>query len=291
MKVRTLLAAGLVATLIADAADAKPRRTSEAVAYGFMAEVKGSGCSPSTLPRPVAGSAPIRFAPGVGEVFGLGTAVGVADARLEAGQASWTIAPRWYECDLHAGDPAWAWETERRAWAVTYEASTHAIRSHRWDGVRSIAGFRVAPRGRRYAPTLRRARRALGRPSSVRPGRRQREICRVEWRRLGLKLVFANFGLGGPCRRGLAQYGSVRGEGAAEWTAVIGRNAGVTVGTEEGYLAEALIGDPDPAAPAWVLAETYVPYGGGGDVPTVRALIDRAGRVHGFDFWIGAAGD
>jgi hypothetical protein len=26
-------------------------------------------------------------------------------------------------------------------------------------------------------------------------------------------------------------------------------------------------------------------------MPTVRALLDRQGRVKGFDFWIGAAGD
>ena len=289
-----LLAGALAAMLFAGSADAAPRRTSEVVAYGFMANVAGSGCLPTTLSRPVAGAAAIRFAPRAGAVVGDDTFVEVTDARLEGGQASWTVVPRYYECDLHADDPAWVWETGRESWAVTYEASMYAIRSQRFGGVRSIGGFRVAPRGRNYAPRLRRARRAFGRPSSVRRGRGwSNSTCRVHWRRLGLRLVFANFGGRNPCRHGLAQYGNVTGKGATSWTAVVGGSAGVTVGTDEAYLADALIGDPDPypGARAWILAEVYVPYGDSGFIPAVRALVNRSGRVSGFDFWIGGAGD
>jgi hypothetical protein len=283
-----MLVAGLAAVLLGTGvADGKPRQTEEVVRYGFMAQLAGAGCAPATLARAVDGHDAIRFEPRLGDLLGEETMLSVTDVRLEGGQASWTIMPRWYECELHAGDPAWAWTTERRDWAVTYEARLHAVRTRPSGRVRSIARFRVDRHGRR-APTVRRARRALGRPSSV---RRRGVVCRARWRRLGLVIDFVNLGGANPCRRGFAQQGRVRGGRADDWTAVIGRNAGVAVGTDDAYLDETFTGEPDPGARARILAEVYVPYGEGGLVPTVRALLDSRGRVKGFDFWIGAAGD
>ncbi len=135
--------------------------------------------------------------------------------------------------------------------------------------------------------TLRRAIRAFGRPVS------RRKIwggsgCVVRWRDAGVRAVFANFGAP-PTRRGACdrRFGLLQEATAADsdwWT-----SRGLRLGDSR----DDVIG-LYPAAEyhrgAWWLAQTFLPYGDGGYVPTLAAIM-RDGLVDGFYVYVGAAGD
>jgi hypothetical protein len=280
--VGSLLCFGLPAV-----ADAGPRPRIEHVRLGFTADVHGVGCTSSTLSHAVPSDQVVRFEPALGAMVDDLNTVQVTDVRFVAGEAVWTLAPTQDECEFWEGTGDWNWSTGERTWAATYPSSARVIRSTRWNGVESIAGFRMNGRTRASAPTVRTARRFFGRPSERRRGD---NFCRLRWRRLGLTITFANFGLGDPCRRGLTQWGRVRG-GSAPWTAAIGRRPAVALGTTASYLEHLVIDGRHTGGQAWTLAEEYVPYGDGGFVPTVSALLDGRDRTVGFEFWVGAAGD
>jgi hypothetical protein len=74
--------------------------------------------------------------------------VQVTDVGLVADEAVWTLAPTRNECEFWEGVPDWTWSTGERTWAATYLSSVRVIRRTRWNGVRSIAGFRVNGRTR-----------------------------------------------------------------------------------------------------------------------------------------------
>ena len=86
--------------------------------------------------------------------------------------------------------------TEERSWALVYRERSHVIRATAHHGISSIAGFRVRGHTLKSAPTIRKARRRLGRPSSI---RRNDVSCRARWDALGLTIDFVNDGLGNPC--------------------------------------------------------------------------------------------
>jgi hypothetical protein len=284
--VGTLLTAQL---LVATAAAARPRLENVQVRYGVVAELSGVGCTAATLHRALAGSAPLRFEPSLGEDVSEFDSIIVTAATLGEGRVSWTAQPTAEECEYYKEDPAWAWSTDERAWGVTHRARAHTIRASRHGGIRSIAGFRVDRLTRSSAPTIRRARRHFGKPSSLR--RRYDVSCRARWKRLGLTIDFLNLGLSSPCRHGYLQAGYVKGPEAARWTAVVAGDPGVALGTTDAFLDSEFVGEPGETDQAWTLADVYIPYGEAGYYPSLSALLNPSGAVRGYEFWVGAGGD
>jgi hypothetical protein len=289
---RSVLLVGMLVTaelLGTAAAVAKPRLEDVQVRYGVVAELSGVGCTSASLTRPIPGDEPVQFEPAVGEDVGYVDSIIVTSATLGGGHVVWTAQPTAEECDYHKDDPSWAWSTEETAWGVTHRASAYTIRASRHRGIRSIAGFRVDHLTRKSAPTIRKARRHFGKPSSLR--RRYGVSCRARWDRIGLTIDFLNLGIGNPCRHGFVQAGQVRGPAASKWTAVVASDPGVALGTTEDFLDHELIGEPGESAQVWTLADVFVPYGDAGYYPSLSALLNRGGDVRGFDFWVGAGGD
>ena len=147
--------------------------------------------------------------------------------------------------------------------------------------VSRIGSFRI---GRE--PTLARARRAFGAPSTTRE--LGNDACQVDWRRLRLRVLFANFGLPpagqticGP-RGGSAQTFTARGRRVRTWR-------GLRVGDRS-----STIPDRHPSAEfrqgTWWLRTATSPYGDESEYPVMRAVV-RDGRVRALAGWIGAAGD
>ena len=289
---RSVLLVGTLAIahlLAISAAIAKPRLEDVEVRYGVVAELSGVGCTSASVSRSITGDKPVQYQPAVGADVGYVDSVVVTDATLGGGQVTWTAQPTAEECEYYKDDPAWVWSTEARAWGVTHRASAHTIRATRHGGIRSIAGFRVDRLTRKSAPTIRKARRRFGKPSSVR--RRYGVSCRVRWNRIGLTIDFLNLGIGNPCRHGYVQTGYVKGPEASKWTAEVARDPGIALGTSEDFLDSELIGEPGETDQAWTLADVFIPYGQEGYHPSVSALLNRGGAVRGFEFWVGAGGD
>jgi hypothetical protein len=270
-------------------ADGKARLESTLVRSGVVAQVKGAGCAPATFSTATRAIQPLSLTPSMGIDVGDLDEIVVTNARVAAGRVEWTMQPTQEECDLYADDLSWSWDSEERSWGVTYRERAYVIRSSAHNGIRSIAGFRVNGRTLKSAPTIRKARRRLGRPSSL---RRDHESCRARWERVGLTIYFVNYGLGNPCRLGFAQWGRVRASGEpARWTAVVGGGPGVAAGTTEEFLDYELIGEPSETEGYWSLADVWIPYGDAGYYPSLSARLSGGGRVSGFEFWIGAGGD
>ena len=270
-------------------ADAKPRRESARVQFGVVARVEGAGCAPASFSTATRAIEPLSLIPPVGTPVGDLDDIFVTNAGVAAGRVEWTMQPTQNECDLYANDPSWSWATEERSWGLTYRERAYVIRASAHSGIRSIAGFRVNGVTRKSVPTIRKARRHLGRPSSL---RRNDVSCRAKWERLALTIHFVNFGLGNPCRVGFAQWGRVHAGGeSARWTALVNRAAGVAVDTTQEFLEYEMIGEPSETARYWTLADVWIPYGDAGYYPSLSARLSAGGRVRGFEFWIGAGGD
>ena len=252
--------------------------------WGLVATVGGTGCGPATLARATSARELMRFDPDVGTEVGDFESVTVTGATLSDGLATWTMQPAAGECE---NDSSSIWSTEERSWSVIHRASSYTIRASRLGGVRSIAGFRVDRYTRRSAPTIRRARRHFGRPSSIR--RRYGVGCRARWNRLGLTIDLINLGGRKPCRHGFVQAGRV--DATRGWTAMVAGDPGVAYGTSDDFLAHELIGEPGETGRRWTLAEVYIPYGEDGYYPSISALLGPRGRVSGYEFWVGAGGD
>jgi hypothetical protein len=231
----------------------------------------------------------VHFRPAVGDDIGSIDSIVVTAATLGGGQVSWTAQPTAEECDYYKEDPSWVWSSAETAWGVTQRASAYTIRASRHGGIRSIAGFRVDRLTRKSAPTIRKARRRFGKPSSLR--RRYDVSCRARWDRIGLTIDFLNLGIGSPCRHGFVQAGQVKGPAASKWTAVVVGAPGVALGTTEGFLESELIGERGETPHAWTLADVFIPFGDAGYYPSLSALLNRRGAVRGFDFWVGAGGE
>jgi hypothetical protein len=175
----------------------------------------------------------------------------------------------------------------------------YAINATVFDGVRSLAGFRVSPRSRHSTPTIKRARRAFGQPGSIRRGPgNARVACTARWKRLGLTALFVNYGGNPPCRFGYFQTATISGRRAADWAAIIGAQPGTTIGTSLAFLEPRSSGEHDKfGRRRWTLSEVWLPYGDSGFYPAVSATFSGRGRllgtdvVRGFELYIGAGGD
>jgi hypothetical protein len=145
----------------------------------------------------------------------------------------------------------------------------------------------IGPFHPRRDATLRAAIDAFGRPSSRHL--RRYGSCVVKWRRLRLRIEFANFGGRGPGQTtctpgvGLAQSLVIKGRRFRTWR-------GLRVGDSENALVRR-----HPAAEwrrgAWWLRTAASPFGDGSDYPVLRATVGPRAHVTSFTGWIGAAGE
>ena len=170
------------------------------------------------------------------------------------------------------------------------QAKSYTIVVGKW-GVTRIGSFKTAGSSH-YQPTVGKAVRALGNPSS----RFQKQGgCVVKWKRLGLRIEFWNFGGTPPGQTicsdnvGLAQSFSVTARKKIRtWR-------GLRLGMTETRVLDLHPGarwhDRDNSAPAaWWLRTQTSPFGSGSEYAIVAARV-RHGRVSRFDGWIGAAGE
>jgi hypothetical protein len=284
-----LSVAAVAALAVPSPALAGPRVEQVTMRFGIVAELTGVGCAPATLSRPSTGDDALSFDPAIGQDVGIFDSVVVTAATLGGGYATWTVHPTADECAYYADVLDWTWSTDDRPWAVAHRTSAYTIRASRHDGTRSIAGFRVNRYTRRTAPTIRRARRHFGKPSSLR--RRYGVGCRARWKRIGLTIDLINLGGRHPCRHGFVQAGRVRGPAASRWTVLVANDPGVALGTTAAFLDAESVGEPGDSHRTWTLADVWIPYGDAGHYPSVSALLSRRGAVAGFEFWVGAGGD
>jgi hypothetical protein len=144
--------------------------------------------------------------------------------------------------------------------------------------VTQIGTFRPAQN-----PRLSAAIRAFGRPSTRR-GRGS--ACTVRWRRLGLKIVFANFGAPGAstCRPSVGRAQSFVATGGAFAT-----QTGLRPGQPSAQI-RSLYPDARFERGAWTLVSAENPIGDGTERPVLRAF-SRGGQVASLAGWIGGAGD
>jgi hypothetical protein len=157
--------------------------------------------------------------------------------------------------------------------------------------VTGIGQFRTT-HTRSYAPTIRMARRAFGKPSNTFPSSRSGG-CVVKWARLGLRILFTNFGSPrrSDCQRdvGLAQSFTVyKSKKIRTWR---GLHIGVPDEAVPDYHPRADFVVEDPFYPdGWWLRTAESPYGDPHDYPVVEAIVtgDTVSSLYG---WIGAAGD
>jgi len=142
----------------------------------------------------------------------------------------------------------------------------------------------------RRSPTLRSAIRAFGRPN----GRRVQSggnACRVRWRRLGLIIQFANFGIAGRERTacdadvGLAQNATIKGRRVRRWRTGRGLRGG-----DRRARLEDLYPDAEQHGRRWWIVSADSPFGTGGRYAILAAGVTR-GRVRDFHLAIGAAGE
>jgi endonuclease YncB( thermonuclease family) len=152
-------------------------------------------------------------------------------------------------------------------------------------GVQSLGAWRV-----RRDPTLGAAGDRFGPPSSKR--RRYDEACRVSWRPVGLVVLFANFGLGNPCRPedGLAQRVVIRGSNGKAWRT----RRGLRLGQREDAIRRRHRSAERHSARSWWIVTGRTLIGdcppAGCRYPVLEARV-RDGRVRSFRLFVGAAGD
>jgi hypothetical protein len=132
-------------------------------------------------------------------------------------------------------------------------------------------------------PRLSAAIRAFGSPSSRR-GRRT--ACTVRWARIGLKIVFANFGSPGvsTCRGSVGRAQSFVASGPRFATAT-----GLAPGQPSTQI-KALYPETAFEDGAWTLVSAASPYCDGTETPVLRAFA-KGGQVVSLAGWIGGAGE
>jgi hypothetical protein len=147
--------------------------------------------------------------------------------------------------------------------------------------VQRIGDWRIA-----HHPTLRAAIRAYGEPDRLR-SRYGGNGCVVRWWRLGLKVVFADFGGGYACDSGLAQNVTIRGRSAKRhrWHTWKGVHIGSTVRALRHR-------HPDAQKHGrWWWIKSHLTYIGTTRISPILKARTHGGRVRAFSMSIGAAGD
>ena len=131
-------------------------------------------------------------------------------------------------------------------------------------------------------PTLGAAVDAFGEPSS------QRRVaswgCKLAWHGPGVKVLFANFGGGGPCEEDLGRSQTARAYGD-RWRTAKGLRVGQTLGRLRNLYPSAT-----QHGRSWWLVTAVSFIGETHRYPVLAATV-RSGRVGSFSLQIGAAGD
>jgi hypothetical protein len=144
--------------------------------------------------------------------------------------------------------------------------------------VRAIGSFRPS-----VDPTYAAALDAFGEPD-VERRRFRGTSCRVSWHGLGLKVAFANFGLGSACDPELGRSQSARAYGK-RWRTVRGLRVGSRLGRLRNLYARAT-----RHGRQWWLITAVSVIGETHRYPVLAATV-RGARVRSFSVFIGAAGD
>lgn len=275
-------------------ADAVPHKRTLEVERQIVMDTAGYGCTTDTLiatfPR-----TPHDVLPGVGDWLH-GRAF-VLSVDVVGQRVTWTVGPDAETCASHPGDE-WYWETGEASFTATYRDRFYVVNATRRDGVRTVGGLPTRWRDRQ-GPSIRRAKRVLGRPTSIQGSKWGRTACHVRWARLGLRATFSNFGGRRACKSGLLQTARISGQHARRWAVLIdGKKASpATVGTSLRYLREGELARYNYASEAWALSQVWLPYGEAGYYSAVSARLmhsdewDGGNPVGGFDLYVGAAGD
>jgi hypothetical protein len=161
------------------------------------------------------------------------------------------------------------------------QSSSFTIRTS--DGaVARIGAFRP-----RRSATLASAIRVFGRPSSVRLVAK-RGSCNVTWRRLRLKIVFANLGgvLAGQtvCTPSVGVIDSFTARSSHFRT-----SAGLRVGSPSSRIPS-LYPEAEFRSGSWWLVTAVSPFGDQSEYPVVRAIVSN-GRVRALAGFVGAEGE
>ncbi|MDX8152104.1 hypothetical protein SK069_10905 [Patulibacter brassicae] len=205
------------------------------------------------------------------------TAWRVAEAHVADGTATWRLEPVQPGCDAMR-EGAYGWYLEALWDARRYRLRVGAA------GLTELAGMRLSARRVTRYPFVRRA---LGKPSSLRVGRRVG--CTATWNRIGLRIEFANFGGGVQrgCRFGYPQSAVVTKPSL--WAVQASGAPAILSTTSIRGLRDAV--RVTPSRGRWRLAAAYSPIFQSfidivsGRARSVDAPFDR------FDVWIGHAGE
>jgi hypothetical protein len=106
--------------------------------------------------------------------------------------------------------------------------------------------------------------------------------CRIEWRHIKFLGIWANYGGGSRCGDANLQTATIR-------SSRFRTTRGIRVGSRSSSIPERHH-NAEFKGSAWWISSVYLPYGDGGDQPTIKALV-RNGRVFALKLWVGAAGE
>jgi len=131
-------------------------------------------------------------------------------------------------------------------------------------------------------PTVGAALDAFGEPSARR--RLGNTGCKLAWHGPGVKILFANFGLGGACEEEVGRSQTARAYGD-RWRTTKGLRVGQRLGRLRGLYPSAI-----RHSRSWWLVTAVSPFGDTHRYPVLAATV-RGGIVRSFALQIGAAGD
>lgn len=236
-------------------------------------------CAPRSFEVDTTAPMDARPLPDVGD-FVDDTEMVVVAFRRDGSLAIWDIAPSPALCGESAAINEQLTDVPLR---MRWTTRRYALRAGERSGVRSFAGLRV--NDWRQPPTARATRRAFGAPTTIKRGKYQ--DCTITWARLGLRVVFVNYGGRPACSSGFFQ--AARITDPSKWAVIVGSRPGIVESSAPGYLSARL--RATETAYGWSLAEVFIPWGDPGYYPSILAKSDELGPIEEYEVWVGAGGD
>lgn len=280
----------LAASASAPEANAAPRTSVVSTQTGVLLRHSAVACAPQVVRVSLApGTKVERLSPDVGDVLGdqgiepaapsASAAWRVTGATVVGDTAVWSIEPVQPSCDEFR-EGGYAWYFEARWNATRYRA--HLGRY----GATQLAGMRLSRRKITRYPLMRRA---LGRPTSMTV--RSRSNCVAEWRRLGLRVDFRNYGGGVErgCRYGHPQVAHLTKPEL--WAVTTNSQPAVLSTTSIRGLEESLRARRIPGRRAWSIASMQSIVTGGPVTGAAGFADSHDGRFRRFEVFVGHAGE